>query len=328
MAKSAETSPLSRRQALRLGGLAGAGTLAAGSVLLAGAGSAAAAPVRTAAAGGMTGARLPVAEIERIIRAKGVMSDGLLNIKIDRNDITGVHMDGIPIKPAFQINGNLFFQQLADGSVIMNGDLAFKESEINRAIDQMVAHGMVWQALHQHLTGLQPMVWFMHMRMHGSAAAVARACAAVLSATSTPLPQAPPAHPSTPLDTKRLAGIIGAPATVGGSGVVSFQVPQREPITLGGVKVSPYLNIATPIAFQPLGGDRAAAVPDFGMLAGQINRVAGVMRAQGWDLDCLYNQETDEHPQLYFSHQFKVGNAYTLAAEIRRGLEQTSVVLL
>ncbi len=25
-----------------------------------------------------------------------------------------------------------------------------------------------------------------------------------------------------------------------------------------------------------------------------------VMRQQGWDIGCLYNQETDEHPQLYF----------------------------
>lgn len=32
-------------------------------------------------------------------------------------------------------------------------------------------------------------------------------------------------------------------------------------------------------------------------------------------------------PQLYFSHQFKVGNAYTLAEEVRRGLEHLDVVI-
>ena len=45
------------------------------------------------------------------------------------------------------------------------------------------------------------------------------------------------------------------------------------------------------------------------------------MRSQGWEMDCLYNQETDEHPQLYFSHDFKIGDAYALAAEVRRGLD-------
>ncbi len=49
-----------------------------------------------------------------------------------------------------------------------------------------------------------------------------------------------------------------------------------------------------------------------------------VMRRQGWIIGCLYNQETDEHPQLYFSHQVKVGDAIELAHEIRRGLDQTN----
>ncbi len=47
------------------------------------------------------------------------------------------------------------------------------------------------------------------------------------------------------------------------------------------------------------------------------------MRSQGWEINCLYNQETDEQPQLYFSHDYKVGDAYALAAEVRRGLDVT-----
>lgn len=48
------------------------------------------------------------------------------------------------------------------------------------------------------------------------------------------------------------------------------------------------------------------------------------MRGMGWDIGCLYNQETNEHPQLYFSHQFKTGDPYALAAEIRKGLDKTN----
>ena len=93
------------------------------------------------------------------------------------------------------------------------------------------------------------------------------------------------------------------------------------------MRISPFLNVHTPVAFEPLGGDIAVVVPDFGMTADEINPVAAVMRAQGWEIDCLYNQETDEQPQLYFSHQFKVGNAYALAREVRRGLERMNVVI-
>ena len=48
------------------------------------------------------------------------------------------------------------------------------------------------------------------------------------------------------------------------------------------------------------------------------------MRKQGFSIGCLYNQETDERPQLYFSHQWKVGDPYELAKEIRNGLDLTN----
>ena len=56
------------------------------------------------------------------------------------------------------------------------------------------------------------------------------------------------------------------------------------------------------------------------MVANEVNPVIRTMRNMGWDIGCLCNHETDEHPQLYFSHQFNVGNPYKLAAEVRKGL--------
>jgi hypothetical protein len=329
----ADARRVTRRSVLRAGSLAGG--LVAGAPLLAGV-SGCTARTATQAAGGrdpgpdMATAPqgpLPVAEIERIIRAKGTVSNGVLDIGIARTDLPNVRKNGVPIKPAFEINGDYFFQALSDGMVIMNGNLAFKAGELGPAIDAMVSHNLTFEAEHQHLTELEPMVWYIHMRGQGPARQVAEGCAAILKATSTPLPQAPPKNPTTPLDTKRLEKILGSSASVGASGVVGFNFPQRDPITLGGVRISPYLNVATPVDFQPLGGEDAVVVPDFGMLANQIDAVARTMRRQGWAIDCLYNQETDENPQLFFSHQFKVGNAYQLAAEVRRGLEQTSVVI-
>ena len=99
---------------------------------------------------------------------------------------------------------------------------------------------------------------------------------------------------------------------------------------LGGEYISPGLAIATPVRFKPLHGTKegngshgrnsAAAAPDFGMTASEIRGVMKVMRRAGWDVDCLYNLETDEDPQLYWSHQLKVGDATQLAHEIRAGL--------
>ncbi len=59
------------------------------------------------------------------------------------------------------------------------------------------------------------------------------------------------------------------------------------------------------------------------MTPSEVQNVLAVMRAQHWDIGCLYNQETDEFPQLFFSHQIKTGDAIELAREVRRGLDHT-----
>ncbi len=63
------------------------------------------------------------------------------------------------------------------------------------------------------------------------------------------------------------------------------------------------------------------------MVTSEVEPVARVMRNLGWDVGCLYNQETGEHPQLFFSHQFKTGDPLQLAREIRAGLNLMDVKL-
>jgi hypothetical protein len=333
MSEQAAPKPtaLSRRDALKLG------SAAAGGVLLAGVASPGQpAQAAAATAGGETPNRLPVAAIEKIIGAQGMVSDGVLSIEVDRDDIGTVHNShGVALKPSFQVNGALVFQTLGDhdhdgddryGAAMLNGDLPFLPHELQPALDQMQAHGLTFQAMHQHFYDWNPMVWFMHFRGHGDPRRLATGVAAMLSVTATPLPQTSPSHPTTPLDTKRLAKIIGASPTVGADGVVTFDIPRKEKLRLGGVAINPFLNVATTVAFEPLASTTAVVV-DFGMVSSEVQPLTRLMRSLGWQVGCLYNQETDEYPQLYFSHQLKAGDPYRLAGEIRRGLNQMNVKL-
>jgi Domain of Unknown Function (DUF1259) len=134
-----------------------------------------------------------------------------------------------------------------------------------------------------------------------------------------------PANPTTPLDADRLGRILHGDAEVGEEGVVTVTVARTGRIVIDGIRVSPEANISNGIEFKPLNtsGTNAAVAPDFSMTAHEINRVVRVMRGRGWHVGCLYNQETDEHPQLYFSHMLKTGDPYALAAQVRTGLDQT-----
>lgn len=306
--------------------LAGGGAVLLGAATLTSSALAGHAPARSHHASA-TASGLPVDQIQEAVQAKGSVIDGVLNIGIDRTDINNVRVHGIPIKPAFEINGDLTFQSDGHGRVIFNGDIPVRGSEINPVIDAILANGLVFQAEHQHLYDFEPIVWFIHFRGHGDAVTIARAVHRVLKATATPLPQSPPSNPTTPLDKGRLQRILhGFDAEVGGDGVVTVFVARRNPIFIDGRRISPATNIATNVAFEPLNatGTQAAVVPDFGMEAREINPVMQTMRSMGWDIGCLYNQETNENPQLFFSHQFKTGDPYALAREIRAGLDRTN----
>jgi hypothetical protein len=279
-----------------------------------------------AAGAGARGQALPAKQIESILQLQGDESNGVLSISPSLKIVT--HINGVRLDPTTALASDLDFQGRKDGSAMFNGDIPVRTAQMNAVIDALIANHLVFQAEHQHFYDLSPMVWFVHFRGAGSPTALATSVKNVLLADRMPLGQKPPENPRTPFDWKRIKSILGASsATTEEDGVVHFVVDRRNQERLGGVPIDKELNIATPIDFQPLNktGTRAVAVPDFGMTGSEIQGVVSTMRAQGWDIGCLYNQETSESPQLYFSHELKTGDPYQLAAEIRKGLERMNV---
>lgn len=322
MADSDLTEPITRRRVLALGGGVAGGLVSAGAL---GANPATALAKRRGHRPGRHGkpGKLPAARMQAILEAEGNVSHGVLGVSIDRTDISNVTLRGVAIKPSFEVAGDLTFQPVGRHHAFFNGDIPLKPDEVNPVIDAIMAHGLVFQAEHQHFYDFDPPVWFIHFRGQGHPITLAKAVHKVLKATSTPLPQQPPSKPTTPFDQDRLQSILhGYDAEVAEDGVVTVFVARRDRIHIDGVRVKPEANVATNVAFQPLnaGGSQAAVAPDFGMRATEVNHVVRAMRKQGWDIGCLYNQETDERPQLFFSHQFKTGDPYELAQEVRRGL--------
>jgi hypothetical protein len=268
---------------------------------------------------------LPAAAIQNILRSQGTVSDGVLSITQERDDLHKVvGPGGIPWKPSFQIRNELHFQMIGGGRAIFNGELSLLDSETNPVIDRMLVEGLVFQSFHQHFFDLKPQLWHMHLRGIGAPLDLARAVANVVAATATPLPQTMPAHPTTPLNADLLARILGGKAEIDAEGVVHVTVPRKEQITLAGVPISPELGVAHDIGFEPLGANRTAVGPDFALTASEVNPVMAITRTSGFTVHCLYNQESAERPQLYFSHQLAVGDAYDLARVIRRALEKTN----
>jgi hypothetical protein len=305
-----EQPKLSRRNLLLAGGTAAlAATVVAG----------------TASPALAAGTALPVDEMQEVLQADGMVSNGVLEVDINRSDLHVTGPQGTPFVQGFQLQHEFYFQSVGADKAIFNGDVALRPSETQPVIDGIEQQGLTFQAFHQHLYDLTPMVWFIHFRGVGDPLDLARRVHRVVRLTSTPLPQHSPAHPTTPLPADKLARVLGGDASVGDNGVVTVTVPRTTPVVLAGIRIKPELGVSTNVQFQPLGHGRAAVVPDFSMTAEEVDPVTKTMRRRGWDVGCLYNQETAELPQLYFSHMFKKGNALTLAREVQEGLEHTAV---
>ena len=258
-------SRLDRRRALALGGGA------AGGLILAGTGaSAGIVPPRgilvpdgaptLAAADAAGAAGLPVQQIESILQAPGTVSNGVLSVSMSRTDLGTVKGPlGVPFEGPFELNFDIYFQSLGRNKAILNGDVTLKPNEVNPFIDALIRNDLVFQALHQHYIEENPQTWHIHFRGVGDPLDLARGLHdAIKTATSTPLPQKA-GSTSTPLNADRLGQILGGDASVD-DGVVSVEVARKNRVRLGGVLISPYLNVANSIEIKPLNksGSKAA----------------------------------------------------------------------
>jgi len=84
------------------------------------------------------GEKLPVKEIEEILRADGKVTNGILVISLDRKDLHVTGPGGIPFKAAWQVNHEFAFQSLGDDKAIVTGELSLLSKETNPVIDQII----------------------------------------------------------------------------------------------------------------------------------------------------------------------------------------------
>lgn len=274
------------------------------------------------------GGTLPVREIEAIMQTTGTLSGGVFTISLDRKDLKVVGPNGHPFAPPFALEHTFAFQPLTNGQAFMNAEFNFTPEELNPTMDAIMSTGLVLMAEHQHYIGEKPQTFHYHFHGRGKATDVARWAMKVVKASGTPLPQRKPAKPTTPLPAQELARIIGGKAQVVSDGVVQIAVTRPETFVEAGVVLRPTLNVEHHVNFQPLNdrGTEANCGADFSLLGPEAYPALKTAHAQGFQVHCLYNQQTMITPQLFFSHNLKAGDPRALARSVRRVLDTVAAV--
>jgi hypothetical protein len=242
-----------------------------------------------------------------------------------RGDLS-VTLDGLTIKPALALGGWVAFKPMHDGVMAM-GDLVLLETEVNPVMAKMIAGGLEITAVHNHLLRASPATFYMHIAGHGDPAKIAIAIHGALAESKTPLTVVAPSGPlpAADLDTAQLDQIIGAKGLNNG-GVYTFNVPRRDPISEGGIQLTPVgpMGVAIGINFQPTGGGKAAITGDFVLSGDEVNPVINALRSNGIEVTALHSHMLDEQPRLFFMHFWANDDAIKLARGLRAALDKTA----
>ncbi len=109
--------------------------------------------------------------IEQILARKGTVTGGVLSIGAPRAET--VMLNGMTIPPSMGVATAINFQPADTGRVATTGDFVFTASEVVPVQEALKAHGFLATALHQHMLGDVPTLYYMHFYAVGTPDAIA-----------------------------------------------------------------------------------------------------------------------------------------------------------
>jgi Domain of Unknown Function (DUF1259) len=263
-------------------------------------------------------------KVDETLGRKPAVSGDVRRYGFPRSDLN-VTLDGVTIKPSLALGGWLAFKPMHGEAMVM-GDLVLLETEVRPVMAKLAQGGLEITAVHNHLLRASPETFYMHVGGHGDPVKMAGVIHDALAISKTPLSASPAsAPPAIDLDTAQLDQIIGVKGQNNG-GVYAFAVPRRDPITEGGMEITPVgpLGVAQGINFQPTGSGKAAITGDFVLTGNEVNPVIQALLSNGIEVTAIHSHMLDEQPRLFFMHFWANDDAVKLAKGLRAALEKTA----
>jgi len=134
-----------------------------------------------AASAAPTGITLDTAKLAQIVGTQGEQSGAVYKITIGRDDLKLTEM-GAPINARMGLNTWAAFVGTNDNAAIA-GDVAMVASEVTPVLKALRKNGLDVVAIHHHMTGTNPTIYFLHYWGTGPAEKLATGFKAALSET-------------------------------------------------------------------------------------------------------------------------------------------------
>ena len=138
-------------------------------------------PAAAAAPAAAPTTTLDTAKLAQIVGTQGEQSGAVYKITVGRDDLKLTEM-GAPINARMGLNTWAAFVGTNDKAAVA-GDVAMLANEVNPVLQALRRNGIDVVAIHQHMVGTQPTIYFLHYWGTGPAEKLANAFKAALNET-------------------------------------------------------------------------------------------------------------------------------------------------
>ncbi len=261
----------------------------------------------------------PWDSVSTILRAPGISIGGYHRYNLPRRDIT-LRIGDVTVAPALALGSWAGFGGAARDADVM-GDLVLLAAEVKPVLAELARQHLDVTAVHNHLTGEQPQLTYVHFHGHGAVTDLAARLDQVLARTATPRPvaTAPPAPPT--IDTALVFRVLGKPGTARANVAQVGFVLVPGTVTMGGRPLLPALAYGSPVNVQLVSGTRAVATGDFAVTGDKVNGMLGVLAKHGIAATAVHTHLIDEQPHLYYIHFWADGPLEEVLRGLRAALD-------
>jgi len=291
-------------------------------VVLGALGACAAAPRNAGPAGPRGGGTIDTQSIESITGLKGTQnaSENVFKVTSPRNDVS-VTVDGRQLEPFLGLTSWAAFAPGQRSECIVMADLVLLRDEIDPVMSAALDHGLEVTALHNHFTGDEPKVYFLHVGGEGATADLARGLRAALDAMKPPRAARRTAADVPATSTIPAATIDAILGTQGQAKDGLYKAVFGREVTMScGCTVGKEMGVNT---WMGLAGSPEAALVDgdFVTLEDELQPTLKALRAHGISVVAIHNHMEGESPRAVFVHYWGVGRAEDLARGIKAALD-------
>jgi hypothetical protein len=145
-------------------------------------------PLDTAPAGPAAAFDLDTAALARALGYSGKVNGGVYQVGIPRRE--HVMEDGHEVPGSMGLGTSINFQPTGGGKAAITGDFVMIGTEVNPVIRALRENGIAIAALHSHMIGETPRLFFMHFWANDDAMKLARGLNAALAKTNSAKPTA------------------------------------------------------------------------------------------------------------------------------------------